>query len=365
MLARNAVTASTSTCAELTSSGRSQPFHAATFGTTRIVPMPYPRTLAMALFFGLPAFTQAQPVNTDCANALGLCAGQAMAGNNADATTDPGPCPGTGHALWYTFRTNSVGGAGTVSIQDLDCPSIAGMDNELSVAVMAGDGSCDLPQFNLLACAQDSTAFTTALSGLLPDTTYWLLVSGVADDGALVQAQCGFSLAVSGPGIDVVNVDFDAGPDVIIPLGGNTQLHATGGTTYAWTPSSGLSGNTVPDPVARPIETTTYTVETTLDGCTFTDQVTVSVVRLVNPVNTFTPNGDGINDTWEIQGLQDHPQAEVSIYDRWGQRVYHSIGYKEPFNGAELPTATYYWYIQVNDPGGPSDPYTGHVTLVR
>ena len=328
--------------------------------------MPYPQQLTIAFLLLVPALLHAQPTNVDCADAIGLCAGQPFAGNNTGALPDPGACPGTGHALWYTFSTNSVGGDGLVSIAGLDCPAIAGMDNELSVAVLDGDGSCSLGQFTIVSgCSSDSTDFAVPVSGLLPNTTYWLLVAGVANDGATIDAQCGFNVTVSGTGIDVVNVDFDAGPDVSIPLGGSTQLNAVGGSGYFWTPSSGLSGNTVPDPVARPNETTTYTVETSVDGCTFTDQVTVSVVRLIDPANTFTPNGDGINDTWEISGLLDRPQAEVSIYDRWGQRVYHSIGYKVPFDGAGLPTATYYWYINVNDIGGRSDPYTGYVTIVR
>ena len=71
------------------------------------------------------------------------------------------------------------------------------------------------------------------------------------------------------------------------------------------------------------------------------------------------------NDTWTIPGIRDYPQADVSVYDRWGQRVYHSIGYREPFDGAGLPTATYYWHIQVNDIKGKSDPYTGYVTIIR
>jgi gliding motility-associated-like protein len=162
-----------------------------------------------------------------------------------------------------------------------------------------------------------------------------------------------------------VDVDFDAGQDVVIPLGATTQLHASGGTTYLWSPASGLSGNTVPDPIAGPTETTLYTVTTELEGCTFMDTVRVSVVRLIDPVNTFTPNGDGINDTWDIPTLADYPQADVSVYDRWGQRVFHSLGYKAPFDGAGLPLGTYYWYIQLNNVKGSSDPYTGAVTIIR
>ena len=328
--------------------------------------MPHTSILAVALLLLVPAVLRAQPANSNCANALALCAGQPVAGNNTGTSTDPGPCPGTGHALWYTFTTNSVGGNGTVTIGGLDCPAIAGMDNELSVVVLAGDGSCTLGQFSIVSgCMGDSVDFTVPVNALQPATTYWLLVAGVANNGALLEAQCGFNVTVSGPGIDVVNVDFDAGPDVSISLGGSTQLNATGGTTYTWSPTSGLSGNTVADPVARPNESTIYTVETTINGCTFTDVVNVAVVRVINPANTFTPNGDGINDTWLISGLLERPQAEVSVYDRWGQRVYHSIGYKEPFDGAGLPTATYYWYISLNDATGKSDPYTGYVTIVR
>jgi hypothetical protein len=120
---------------------------------------------------------------------------------------------------------------GTVSIQDLDCPSIAGMDNELSVAVLAGDGSCDLaavqPRGRLRAAIQRCFR-RAALSGLLPAHHLLACLSPVwRTTVPWCEAQCGFSVAVSGPGIDVVNVDFDAGPDVIIPLGGSTQLHAS------------------------------------------------------------------------------------------------------------------------------------------
>ena len=130
-----------------------------------------------------------------------------------------------------------------------------------------------------------------------------------------------------------------------------------------------MSGNTIPDPFASPSETTTYTVTTVLNGCTYNDQVLVEVVRRIAPPNTFTPNGDGINDTWRIPGLDQYPAAEVLVYDRWGQRVYRSSGYDEPWdgtnNGARLPTATYYYHIRLNQLEGNSPPYTGSITIVR
>ncbi|HMN06229.1 MAG TPA: gliding motility-associated C-terminal domain-containing protein [Flavobacteriales bacterium] len=329
------------------------------------------RPFLFCLLFAVGGGLAAQPPapNGDCGAAVGICAGQPMAGYNDGAiNTLPAYCQPGGLMVWYTFTTNSVGGDATATLDGLACTtSVPGMGNALSMVFLAGDGSCDPASFQQISeCASDSMAFAVSTTQpLMPNTQYWLVVGGMRNNGATFPAECAFNITVSGPGVDVIGVDFSAGPDVTIAEGASTQLQATGGTTYEWNPTSGLSGNTVPDPVAQPGETTAYTVTTEINGCTFTDTVIVEVKQLVNPVNTFTPNGDGINDVWEIPELRSFPQAEVSVYDRWGQRVYHSIGYKDPFDGAGLPTATYYWYIQVNDAKGKSDPYTGYVTIIR
>jgi gliding motility-associated-like protein len=212
---------------------------------------------------------------------------------------------------------------------------------------------------------EDSVGFTLTTNALLPNTQYWVIIAGAADNGAVIPAQCGFSISTSGPGAQIVGVDFFAGPDIVIAEGQSTQLSATGGTTYTWSPTSGLSGSNIPDPLAEPSESTIYTVTTTINGCTYTDDQIVEVVRLIDPTNTITPNEDGMNDTWTIHGIQDYPQADVSIYDRWGQRVFHSVGYKEPFDGEGLPTATYYWVIELNERQGHSDPYVGYLAIIR
>ena len=339
-----------------------------TFGATRIVPMPELRSIALALLCLAAGSLFAQPANDDCADATDLCAQQPMAGGNEGAQNSmPAYCQPGAQSVWYTFTTNSVGGAVTVSMENINCSTVPGMDNAMSMVILSGDGSCVPASFGPVSdCANDSIDFSvSSTDALLPATQYWVMVSGMRDPPAVIASECNFSITVSGPGMNVVNVDFDAGPDQTIAAGGSTQLNATGGTTYEWSPTSGLSGNTIPDPIAQPNETTVYTVATVINGCIYEDALTVDVVRLVRPVNTFTPNGDGINDTWDLPELVGYPQADVSIFDRWGQRVYHSIGYREPFDGKNLPTATYYWYIQLNDGKGKSDPYTGYVTIVR
>jgi len=318
----------------------------------------------------LASAVPAQPSNDDCGSAVNLCAQQPAMGNNTGATGWPGFCPGTGNVLWYTFTTNSQGGLVGIAINGINCPAVTGMDNELSVVVLAGDGSCLPGSFTAAsACQSGTTDFTATAGPLTANTQYWVIVAGAVNGGATIPAQCDFTISVSGPGVDVVNVDFDAGPDEQIAEGGDVQLQATGGTTYLWTPNSGLSADDVPDPTARPTETTTYTLTTTINGCTFTDQLTVEVRRLIEPVNAITPNGDGVNDTWEIPALNQYPGCLVNIYDRWGQRVYTSTGYRTPFdgthNGAALPTGTYYWHIELNEVKGRSAPYTGSIAIIR
>jgi gliding motility-associated-like protein len=67
--------------------------------------------------------------------------------------------------------------------------------------------------------------------------------------------------------------------------------------------------------------------------------------------NTFTPNGDGINDTWDIKFLNFYANSSVDIYNRWGEKVYSSIGYSIPwdgtYKGSALPAGVYYYIINL------------------
>lgn len=323
-------------------------------------------TLALVLWATLR--TLAQPVNTECEDAVRLCAQQAMTSNNTGASTANGFCAPSARMVWYDFMTNSVGGEVTLSVSAIECADIAGADRELSAVILAGDGSCIKEEFSAVSpCASDSMNFVTTAASLQANTRYWVLIAGTAVNGETNAAQCSFALTVSGPGADVVGVDLSAGPDVTIGQGQSIQLNGIGGSD--WSPSAGLSSNTVPDPIASPEGTIKYTLTGTINGCTYADEVIVTVVRLVDPPNTFTPNGDGKNDTWVIPGIVDYPGTEVLIHDRWGQIVFRSNGYREPWdgtnNGRPLSVGTYYYHIQLNQLEGRSPPYTGFVTIVR
>lgn len=96
----------------------------------------------------------------------------------------------------------------------------------------------------------------------------------------------------------------------------------------------------------------------------------INGVFTVNPPpikipNTFTPNGDGINDTWNIVNLNAYPKITVEVLNRYGSRVYFSNGYSTAwdgsFNAAQVPFGVYYYIIT----GVNKTPLSGYVTVLR
>ena len=79
----------------------------------------------------------------------------------------------------------------------------------------------------------------------------------------------------------------------------------------------------------------------------------------------ISPNGDGVNEYWDIQGLADYPDAVVTVFNRWGQKVYSGTSQDPAWdgttNGRECPTADYYYIIELGD----GQKFNGVVTLKR
>jgi gliding motility-associated-like protein len=82
--------------------------------------------------------------------------------------------------------------------------------------------------------------------------------------------------------------------------------------------------------------------------------------------NAFSPNGDGVHDRWVITGLRAFPNCQVTIFNRYGQQVFSSRGYNEPWdgnrNGKPVPTGTYYYVIKKSSD---AELYTGWVEVLR
>jgi gliding motility-associated-like protein len=102
------------------------------------------------------------------------------------------------------------------------------------------------------------------------------------------------------------------------------------------------------------------------DGCSATDQVSIKVLKDIKVPNAFSPNGDGLNDTWKIAYLESYPGAMVQVYNRYGQLVFNSRGYGKEwngtYNGTPLPVGTYYFII---DPKNGRKQLNGSVSIIR
>ena len=101
-----------------------------------------------------------------------------------------------------------------------------------------------------------------------------------------------------------------------------------------------------------PLDNTVYTITSTLNNCTIERSIEVNVVNLVGIPSMITPNSDGLNDLWIIENIEDYPDAQVVLYNRWGNVVLEKFFYQNDFDGKfdgkELPSAVYYYVIKLN-----------------
>lgn len=82
--------------------------------------------------------------------------------------------------------------------------------------------------------------------------------------------------------------------------------------------------------------------------------------------NIFTPNNDGVNDTWDLSSLTLSSNSVVNIYNRYGMLIYASVGYSTPWDGTykrmNVPMGTYYYFIDFKNG---TTPIAGPVTIIR
>lgn len=126
--------------------------------------------------------------------------------------------------------------------------------------------------------------------------------------------------------------------------------------SYLWSPATDITLTSEQGTIFTGLESTTYLlVSTHENGCLRSDVINVFVVRLTVPTG-FSPNGDGINDTFVIPELSLYDKSRITIYNRWGDIVYETLDYQNDWNGTcqsdfcigvgDLPEGTYYYHIE-------------------
>ncbi|MEJ6614682.1 MAG: gliding motility-associated C-terminal domain-containing protein [Saprospiraceae bacterium] len=149
--------------------------------------------------------------------------------------------------------------------------------------------------------------------------------------------------------------------DTTIFVGNSVNLSAGNNcaNSLVWSPVNGLSVTNDFNTIATPTESTSYTLSTVaIDGCTQTDTVRINVIsdddisceNLLLP-SAFTPNGDGLNETYRISNTFIIESLEsFEIFDRWGSRVFVandvSDGWDGFFNGSPVNSGHYVYKVK-------------------
>jgi gliding motility-associated-like protein len=139
----------------------------------------------------------------------------------------------------------------------------------------------------------------------------------------------------------------------------------TDGSSYVWSTNEITSRIVVSDNDNKEGQLVWVQVENDL-GCVTVDTIRIASCSVVP--NTITPNGDGVNDTWNIPFLRSFKNVSIEVFDRWGRMVYQSKnglpagGWDGTSRGRPLPMDSYFYIINLNNG---KDPLKGTITIIR
>ncbi|WP_205943052.1 DUF7507 domain-containing protein [Pedobacter frigidisoli] len=159
--------------------------------------------------------------------------------------------------------------------------------------------------------------------------------------------------------VTVGTTSYSATTRDLVWLVGTLDLNQTATITFkSRTLASGPLSNSAtvkgdqPDPVTN-------------NNSVLADGATITGSELLIP-NLFTPNGDGRNDAFEIRGLTEFAENEVTIVNRWGNEVYRAKNYQNNWTGEGLNEGTYYYLVKARKAGSAEwKVFKGYITLIR
>lgn len=323
--------------------------------------------LSLLLFAVLTSVSYGQ----NCSNPGQLCANDAASGSFDAFSPVDFDCFDFPYTVYYTFTTNSDTenpGTVTVDISGVDCVGPGGAQEVHAViaGIEAGGDICVPITYQALSdCASGVAAFSFNSQVLEPSTEYIVIVGTDLDPA---DGDCNFDITISGAAVSL-----NACCDGLIVAGEQVELSVAGGNEadgFTWNPAVENLTPSGSEVLATPIETLTFTVTGNVGPCeNLQDFLTITVGPPLRIPNTFTPNDDGVNDLWRIGNVGQFPNIQVTVFDRWGQIVFKDIGYAQPWDGRndgrKLPTATYYYVIELNSDVVDLPPITGHVSLIH
>jgi gliding motility-associated-like protein len=263
--------------------------------------------------------------------------------------------------LTATLTASCIPGSASINVTINPTPIvIAGPDQEVCSNVDV--------QLNGSVTFSGGGTWTSSGTGVFTPSNAALNATYIFSDADKKAGNVVLTLTSSGPGnclpvSSKMNVKIIAAPVVeplpdLYVLQNETailQPSVTGtGLTYLWTQNLYLNDNTLRNPTFTGVQSISYTLTVTgTAGCVAQTKFVIKVLKPIVIPNTFTPNDDGINDTWVIKELDTYPNITVRIFDRYGQQLYFSNGYPQAwdgtYNGKKLPWGTYYYLIDLKN----------------
>ncbi|MEO5648542.1 MAG: PKD domain-containing protein [Ginsengibacter sp.] len=164
----------------------------------------------------------------------------------------------------------------------------------------------------------------------------------------------------------------DAGKDTLVIPDTFFQLNGSGGTSYSWSPATGLSNPGIPNPMGNVSDDINYLLTVkTAEGCTDTASVKVTTFKgsaLYVPT-AFTPNRDGLNDLLKPYYVGIKALSYFIVYNNWGQKVFSTNdmtkGWDGYFKGKECTTGSYVWVLKALDVDGKPYNLKGTFVLIK
>jgi len=270
-----------------------------------------------------------------------------------------GPCPDSTSVLVTVFPTPAA--PQIIATDSIYC----GTEAPAMLSVVSGT---DIAMW--MIGSSSSTVLTTAddftPSALNNGSNYIYVV--LSDGGSCLSAADSINYYRSDLSV------LTAGNDLETCIGSEIQLAAAGGLTYVWNDNDDLSELDVADPIAHVFADSDYIVTITdVYGCQIVDSVRVTLLPVsecnVETYNAFSPNADGTNDFWIIDGIEGYSQNTVTVYNRWGDILIQFENYNNTSvvwdgstkSGDAALAATYFFVVNVNG----DQNQTGWVQLVR
>ena len=219
--------------------------------------------------------------------------------------------------------------------------------------------------------------FEWFFNGILFGDSAVFQTANLTESGYLfLKATCGSEACPNSSNSDslffeITPIEADAGPDILIQLGETAEIMGSGIGDPTWTPDLHLNLNNIFTPLAKPEESIIYFLTVQNGNCVRTDEMVVSIKNPINIPNGFTPNGDGNNDIWEVEFLEQYQDNQVIIYDRSGQIVFKTVGYNNgitawdgTYKEKPVPASTYFYFIDLRN-DSENSVFKGSVTVIR